>query len=195
VNYGLQNLTEPTGMVVKLDEAKTHLRVEHGVEDGLILALLSTAVELTEAYSEQRWLTRSVELSLPEFPEGVIEIPIRPVTAVSAIAYTDTLGSSQSITGYQTWLSHNPPLVLCSPTTTWPQTQDGKLAAVRITLAAGYATAEAVPAAAKHAIKLCVEYWYENRGDGKDPNSDPRSLGLPPAVTRLLDLLNSNKYR
>ena len=53
-------------------------------------------------------------------------------------------------------------LPLSASTVEWPATYAAS-DAVRITATAGYANIQAVPEVAKHAIRLLVGHWYENR--------------------------------
>ena len=54
----------------------------------------------------------------------------------------------------------------------------------------------AAPTLASRAIMLAATHWYENRGD-KDDRTALRLdfAGLPPGVTRLVNLLRNKEYR
>jgi len=124
---------------------------------------------------------------------SVVMLPAEPVGAVVAVRYYDAGGTLQTLAGteYLSWLEHSPPLVYPAPGRLWPPTQVGRLGAALVDFTAGYGPdATTVPATAKAAMKLAIGFWYENRGDGRDPTE----LGLPPGALRLLRTLSTG-YR
>lgn len=197
--YGLSVVTPPAAEPVDLTRAKANLRVAHTADDALITGWITAARELTESHTGRRWVTQTLKLTLPEWPAAdrpEIGLPVRPVSAVNAVRYYDVAGTLRTLdaAGWQTWLDHGPPLVAPAPAAVWPTTQTDRLAAVEIEFVAGYGAAAAVPEGAKAAIQLCLAYWYENRGDGRDPHATPESLGIPAGAKRLLDSLWTGEY-
>lgn len=204
--YGLTVITAPEVEPISLTEAKAQLRVEHTDEDDLLDSLIVAARELSEAYTGRRWITQELRLTLEGWPcvnvsgfPGAIRLPVDPVASIDAINYYAADGTLTALDSadWQTWLEHSPPLVAPAPLTAWPTLQAGRMAPVQVEFTAGYGDAASdVPDRAKHAMKLCVAYWYEHRGDGNDPHAIqglPATLGLPPAAKRLLDLLWSGQ--
>ncbi|MFN6934939.1 MAG: head-tail connector protein [Tsuneonella sp.] len=84
--------------ILPLEDAKAHLRVTHDDEDALIEALRDAACEYVERVS-------GVALADADYLwEGscfsrVSALPLRPVTAVGSVAYTDGDGASATYTG------------------------------------------------------------------------------------------------
>ena len=79
--------------ILPLAEAKTHLRVTHDSEDSLIASLRNAACEYVErvsgvALAEADYLWEGNSFSRAS------ALPVRPVTAIGSIAYTDGDGAS-----------------------------------------------------------------------------------------------------
>jgi uncharacterized phiE125 gp8 family phage protein len=207
--YGLSVISGPSEEPVSLDRAKTHLRVDHDVEDDLIQAWIVAAREITETHTDRRWIAQTLRLTLADWPcewiggaYGAVCFPVSPVSSVDTVAYYATDGTLTELDGdagdWQEFLDHAPPLIAPPPVNNfWPVVQTGRLGAVRIEFTAGYADADAVPEQVKAAMLLCLGYWYENRGDGMDltmMNGLPQSLGMPPGAKRLLDGMAAGGY-
>lgn len=190
----------PAEEPVSVAAAKAHLRVEHAVDDAFIADLIAAARDATEREARQRWVTQAVEVTLSGWPAGgsPIELPVSPVTAVTAITYTDAAGVDRTLDagGWQTWAAHRPPLVAPAAGTGWPAVRGGTLAPVRLSVTAGYGGAADVPPVAKQAILLALGYWYDgNRGDRDEPaQAVSARLGLPSAAVNLLALLGQRTY-
>jgi uncharacterized phiE125 gp8 family phage protein len=207
--YGLSRLAPPTEEPVSLERAKEHLRVSSAVtaDDNLITLWIKAAREMTEDFTGRAWVTSTWRLTLANWPAdddgygGCVRLPVQPATAVTGVVYRDANGDSVTMasdgSAYQTWLDHRPPLIAAAPRTVWPTVETGRLAAVQVTFTAGYGGAAAVPEAAKAAMLLCLGYWYENRGDGRDPTAMlglPQTLGIPPGARNLLTTLMTGAY-
>lgn len=212
--YGLTVLTPPTVAVVALDAAKVHLRVEHDAENDLIAGLIEAARELTEEYCGKRWYEQTLRLTLPGWPYeypipgwlcdytggyGAIRLPVEPVTAVTSVKYYATNGilTTLDVSSYQVLLEYSPPLVAPAPQTTWPVLEIGRLGPVRVEFVVGLPEGGSVPARVEQAVLLTLGYWYEHRGDSRDPTemmTDARGRGLPIGAKRLLDSLSTGAY-
>jgi len=190
---------------VTLAQAKAQCRVDHDADNDYLDGLIRAAVDLTEAEAGRRWMARDETVRLSAFPARpdpdlglpVVRLPVRPVSAVTAVRYRDSTGTLATLAadGWQDWLDHEPPLLAPAPGASWPATQAGRLRAVEVDVTSGYGDAADVPELAKRAILLAVGYWYENRGDAEDPHQLAASFGLPPGAERLLGLLRQREYR
>lgn len=95
-----------------------------------------------------------------------IRIPLPPLQSVSSITYVDTDGATQTLASSvyrvinrQKW----PSGIIEAYGQSWPSTRS-QPQAVTVEFVAGYGDADTdVPDAIKHAIKLAVSGWYENR--------------------------------
>ncbi len=204
--YGLSVVTPPAVEPITLAEAKVQCRIRQSAtsEDDLLNGLIVAAREMSEAHCTRAWINRTLLLTVGDFPDagsdkwgGAIELPVAPVSLVNLVKYYDTHGTLQTLDGtlWQTWLDHGPPLVATAPATVWPTSQQGRMQPVQVEFVAGYgATAAAVPSQVKAAMKMLLTYWYENRGDGRDPNVMSRAMGIPPAVSHLLDSVSPGNY-
>lgn len=204
--YGLTRVTPPAEEPVSLERARQHLRVAVTDDDPLIASWLRAAREMTEDHTGRAWVTQGCRLSLADWPcpeddgagsyGGVIRLPVRPVSAVSAVKYVATDGTLTTLagSGWQAWLDHCPPLVAPAAEQVWPPVKTGQLAAVQVEFTAGYGSAAAVPETAKAAMLLCLGFWYEHRGDSQEPLGMARELGLPAAARNLLTTLMTGQY-
>lgn len=190
--YALTTITPPTTEPVSLALAKSHLAIDHDDLDDWISSAIKTARELTERYCGRRWITQTVRMKLPGWPDclpesdplydadGLIRLPVEPVTSVSSVKYLDADGDEQTVAAgdLDTWLDHSPPII--GPADEWPDAGDF-LGAVRVEFVAGGSCPEGV----KTAILLCLGLWDEERGD----QNTLIAKGIPPAARAILDSL------
>jgi len=161
--------TPPALEPITLAEAKAHLRVDASDEDNYIAALIQAARATIEAWEWRSHITQTWELRLDAFPSGSwpIYVPRPPLQSVtSPIAYIDANGVAQSLLAakYDVDSKSEPGRIKPIYGEVWPTTRPGILNAVTVTYVAGYgAAAASVPARTKHAIKLLVGLWYEQR--------------------------------
>jgi len=161
---------------VSVAQAKRQLWVEHNTDNTYIEGLVTAARQLVEARTRRQLITATWKLYLDGWPsrgpttatkdEGAIYLPKPPVQSVSNIKYYDTSGTEQTLSTsyYTTDFVSNPPRIVEAYGYTWPSLYD-RINAVTVTYVAGYGDAATdVPAALRHAIKLLVYDWYENRG-------------------------------
>lgn len=150
----------PPADVMTLAEAKLHLRVEHSVEDALILALMRSAASQCQTHANRSIVTQQWRLTLDEFPP-VIELERGPVQSVQSITYRDMAGAWQTLPAadYEVDLGDAIARVMPVYGKTWPTTQP-QIGSVRVAYTAGYAAA---PAEAIAWIKLQLGALYENR--------------------------------
>lgn len=191
----------PTAEPITLAAVKAHCRVEHGEDDALLARWLTAARQMVEDASGRKLLTQTVAVTFDGFPCGnePLPLPVRPVQSVTGISYKRASdGADTALTGFQGWLSHDPPL-LAPPVADsgWPAADTRYLNPVTVTLVCGATTPAAVPGYAAQAILLTVGYWNAFRGDGRDPSgweSIPGEAGLPAGAVRLIDLLTPKRY-
>ncbi|MCA9312663.1 MAG: head-tail connector protein, partial [Phycisphaerales bacterium] len=112
--------------------------------------------------------------------------------SVTSIAYVDADGNNQTLDSaqYRVDTVSEPGRIELDTAYTWPTTDD-RLNAVTITIVAGYASAAAVPAEAKHLVKFVAAHWYEHRGP-IDIDRDAKEMPL--AVQSLKALLTVPEF-
>lgn len=159
----------PTVEPLSLEEAKAHLRVDGGDEDDLITALIVAARQHAESFTGRRFITQAVTWKLDGFDDCALArvACAFPLLSVTSIAYVDTAGASQTLSGsvYETDLGGDdtPGRIRLKEGQSWPDTAD-VLNAVTVILSAGYGPAATnVPAAIRHAMKLMIGHWFRNR--------------------------------
>lgn len=162
-------ITPPAAEPVTVSEAKSHLRVDSTDDDTLIGVLITTAREWLESASGRCLITRTLEMTLDEWPAGdMIELIGAPAASVTSLTWTDrsgTVTTLSSSTDYLTAVTRAPGRVILRFGTCWPGTgQLKELEAIRLRYTAGYGAAgSAVPASLRQAILLLVGHWYANR--------------------------------
>lgn len=170
---------------VSLAEAKAHLRLETSADDALVTSLIITSrlhieAALGLALTAQEWT-----LVLDAWPAtGVVNIPMRPVSAVSAVRVRAADGSPVVVDpGTFVFEGAGIPPRLVPQGGAWPQ-PGRATSGIEIDFTAGFGTtAASVPEPVRHALKLLVAHWYEHR--------DPIEIGdpataIPAAVSALL---------
>lgn len=175
----------PASEPVTVAEAKAHLRIDQAQEDVLIASLILTSrlhieAALGLALIDQRW-----RLSIDRWPRhGVLEVPIGPLNAVTAIGVRDAAGGVTIMPAarYLVDLSSKPARIAWNaPLLPKPGVEIG---GIEIDLDVGFgADGASVPAPLKHAILMLVAHWYEHR--------DPIEIGsasarIPDAVSDLI---------
>nr|WP_315210107.1 phage head-tail connector protein [uncultured Albidiferax sp.] len=182
----LQRLTAPTEPAVTLTEAKAHLRVDIADDDLLIAALVTAATEAAEHQLERALMPQTWVLSLDAF-SAQIPVHLVPVQSVIGITYIDTEGNTQTLGPSSCSLSNTsdyaPASIQPAYGTTWPATR-AQPDSVRITVTAGYPSADQVPEPIKSWIKLLVGTLYANRESETIQSASAITLGI---ADRLLD--------
>lgn len=166
----LAPVTPPAEMPVTLAEAKDHLRVLTGAEDGLITGLVAAATQHLEGRSGilgRALVTQTWDMRLDCFPRrvgGRIELPMPPLQSVTWIKYIDGNGDEVELptSEYVVDAQHMIGRVRPAYGLQWPTALDDE-GAVRIRFVAGYGGAAAVPVPIKQAILLLVGHWWINR--------------------------------
>ena len=169
MSFAMRLVTAPTVEPVSLEEAKAQCRIEpsEADDDEFLTDLIAAAREMVEKDSGRAFTRQTRELQLDAFPVGVIELPRAPLVSVSSVTYVDEAGASQVLSSalYQVDTRSEPGRVAPAYGTSWPATRD-VLGAMRIQYLCGLDLTDAaviVPSAAKHAMKLCIAEWNENR--------------------------------
>jgi len=179
----LSLVTAPAVEPVSLADAKGQLRLSLADDDALITALIVAAREYVETFTHRALITQTWDDTRDAFPgDDVIWLPKAPLVSVTSVTYVDSNGATQtwSSTLYTVDAPTGPKArVACIVPNygqSYPSTRD-VINAVTIRFVAGYgATATAVPASLKHAMKLVIETWLA--GSSAAP--------LPSAVDALL---------
>lgn len=152
-NYNaILNVTFDNGTVVEpltLEAARLYMKIDLNMteDDTLITALITTARQVIEAYTNESIIERNVEAIMCNLC-GKVYLPYSPVTGEIVLKDKDDATISQAVI-----LGENRPYI-----------ESPKLDYIKATYAAGY-TRENLPSKYITALKMQVLYMYENRGD------------------------------
>lgn len=159
--------TGPDEDLATLAEAKSHLRVDHDEEDGIINTYINSAREWAEGYMRRSLIEQTWTAILDYFPvaDGPIALPNGPVLSVTSISYYDSENAQQTLSAseYQLVKCDGYALLYPGVDQSWPgyyERQD----AVTIVYTAGYGTSrEDVPEEIRTAVLYRVGDLYEQR--------------------------------
>jgi uncharacterized phiE125 gp8 family phage protein len=156
----------PAAEPISLAEAKAHLRIDGSDEDALLTSLITAARMVVERTLSLALVTESWSLYLDGWPRsGTIALPIHPVQAVTAVRVYDP-DDTPTVVNAESYsvdvLSEPARLVLSAGAV---QLSSARLLnAFEVAFTAGYGDeASDVPAPIRHALKLLVAHWFEQR--------------------------------
>lgn len=174
-------LTGPAEEPVTLADARAHLRLDGTEENALVEALIAAARAALEAETRRAFVTQSWRLTLDDWPEGTVQLPLAPVSEVTAVSIADAEGALLPLDAeiYETALAGDTPRLAARRGQVWPMPAT-RLAGIAIDFTAGYGAAGDVPPPLRQALLLLVAHWFEHR--------EPAGAGteLPRAVTALV---------
>lgn len=191
------NLTDngATSAVVTAAEFKTHARIYHTQDDAYIATLILSATQVIEHETRRALINRAFTLQLQGFPDdGEIVLPRSPLSTVTSVTYTDTAGTTQTVSSgdYHTYSVNGVGRVMLKSTASWPSTQGTGNLDVSVTFTAGYgATSASVPAALRHAVLLQATHLYDNRA----AVAPTQLYEIPRAVERLIVQYHTGDYQ
>jgi uncharacterized phiE125 gp8 family phage protein len=166
-NYYLQ--TAPTTEPISLADAKAQCRVDITEDDGYLDNLIAVARRVCEEWSSPRlaMLSQTWLYLADQFPSSdTIELEVAPLQSVTSIKYTDEDGVTTTFasTNYVVDTYSRPGRIRLKSSAAWPAVTLREVNGLVIEFVAGYGnTATAVPEHIRHAVRLLVEHWYENR--------------------------------
>ncbi len=188
IPFAFEIVTQPTVEPLSLDEAKSQCRLDGVTDyDQDLTWLIQVAREKVESDSERAFMNQTRRIWLDQFPNAgnrgrnlmnpfpsqpwlyggamqAMEIPIKPVTSITSILYFNQSG---------VWATMDPAIYIADLVTypvritptyglIWPICRV-QINSVQVLFQCGAASAAAVPAMARHAMRLLVGHWFENR--------------------------------
>jgi uncharacterized phiE125 gp8 family phage protein len=161
-------VTGPSVEPITTDEAKTHLNVSGTSKDTYIGTLITTARRQIERYLNRVLINQAWKVYYDCWQHEMY-IPFGKVSAVSSVKYYNTAGTLTPLTEsdyYWIVTTTDPGKIVRKYDVTYPELQDGRPDAIEIAFTAGYgAAATAIPDEIKHATKLLVGNYFEQRSD------------------------------
>lgn len=153
------------GEPIALLEAKEYLRVDHGDEDELILALIASARAAVEAHTKRSILRTTWAYRIDGCFPWEIRLPIGPLRTTSGLVvqYVDDAGATQTLasSNYQTSLGITG-IIRPAYGKTWPSTRS-QMDAVTVTFQAGELSADDVNPALMASMRMYLADLYEHR--------------------------------
>lgn len=157
------------------------LRVDGTAEEQqLIQELIAVAREVVEHFTGRVFLSQTWKLTMDKWPSSdwrwagpevsyscdTIPLERTPLISVQSVKYYPANGGAQatlSSSAYHVLTGPQPGVVVLKSTETWPDIFD-RPDAVEVNFTCGYASAAAVPARMKHALRQTLLHAYDNRG-------------------------------
>ena len=183
-----QPATEP----ISLSEAKDHLRIDGNDEDTYLATIITAARKYCEQYCNRAFITQTWLQYPSDFTDGM-KLSINPVQCVTSITYYDINGNNQTLNAsqYQVDLKDDVCRIYEAVDVDFPDVQDEKINPITITYVSGYGSnASDVPMDIRHAIKLMISHFFENREGLVTGQGITADLKIPTTVKVLL-----NNYR
>lgn len=158
--------TAPTAEPFTFTEVLVPLRLNSpssSSERTYLELLIATARQFVEVRTNRQLMTATWDLSLDAFC-GEICLEWVPVQSVSYIKYYDSNNVQQTLSSakYQVDLASEPARIYPVYGEVWPVTYP-RMNAVTIRFVAGYASAAAIPQAAKQLMLFLIGQWYQTR--------------------------------
>ena len=180
-------LTPPALEPVSLADAKHFLRVAHDDDDEVIAALIAAARVHVEAQTRRALITQAWRLVIDAWPaDGRLKVLPAPLAALDAVRVHDDSGATgldlQSFV-----VDKAGSQLVFAP---WAMAQPGRAAAgIEVDITAGYGDAASdVPEPLRHAVRLLIAHWYENRGIAGPGGTLPATVAALIAPYRMLSL-------
>lgn len=190
---GLVLTAAPAVEPLTVDEAKTHLRIDHGDDDTLLASLIASSRLNIEAALDLALITQSWSWKLDAWPDpGVLELPVRPVPSVEAVRITRSDGTVDELSPDQFHVdgSSTPPRLVAT-SGAWPNPGIPALG-IEIAFTAGFGNAASdVPQPIRQALLMLAAHWYEHRepveigGEGTRIPGTVSALLMPYRMVRL----------
>jgi len=163
-NWALTQTAAPATEPVSISEAKKHCRVDYVADDSYINDLVAVARRRVESMTGRQLVTATYELRMDEWYEMIL-LPRPPVQSVTKIEYVDGDGTTTTVSSgtYNTDTDSETGRITEAHGEAWPTARD-VVNAVTVTYDAGYGgSASDVPADIRHAMKLLIGHYYEQR--------------------------------
>lgn len=155
--HAYELVTAATTLVVSVNEAKKAARVDWDEEDDLIESYIKEAANAVETDASICLMAQTWRLNLDWFPSWQIQIRKYPLASVSSITYTDTAGTTQTVSSsdYIVDTTSFPPRVVPAEGLYWPTCRD-QPRSVKVTFVAGVSSPSSVSPSARQAVLLHV---------------------------------------
>lgn len=148
----------PISEPITLEEAKDFMRILEADDDALITAMIESAREFAENYTNRQIISATYELYTEWYTQDMV-MPKNPIQSITSIEYMDEAGTYQTLDPTLYYLYGENDLYKIHFEEDLPEYKEHKKA-IKITFVAGYTT---VPSAFASYMKVFVSNLYENR--------------------------------
>ena len=159
-------ITPPEIEPITLEEANTHLRVSG--QDEEVTRLITVARKSLERYLKRTFITTQYKV-FSECWHECMHLPYPTLQSVESVKYIDINGDEQTLSEpdyYHVVTNDDPGYIKKRFDACYPELDYGNPDAISIEYTAGYGdTANDVPEDIRHALKLMITNYYEQRGD------------------------------
>lgn len=152
---------------VSVEDAKAYLRVDSGIEDGVIDGAIRSVQD--QLVPPEGWLGRALtdaqfRLDIPSFGNEIV-LPAPPFHSIESFVYIDRDGDEQTVDAdLYTVTDGTPAVIQLRRNKTWPTDIDTcRNDAVQITFNAGYGAPEDVPMVIRQWVKYQVSQIHDIR--------------------------------
>ncbi|MCF8473080.1 MAG: head-tail connector protein [Emcibacter sp.] len=159
----IELITAPAQLPVLLSEVRDFLKISHEDEDALLVSYIRAAMNCCENFIGRKLIAQQWQLTLNDWEEGVIEIPLSPILSVDKIEYwsSDIFQEISAINYSLDNMSYGAKIIPISGFL-WPD-PERDVSGIRITISAGFGDHQnAIP----HDIRLGILHWIAGAYDG-----------------------------
>ena len=147
----------PLAEPLSLEDAKAFMRIIEDDDDDMIEAMITSAREFAENYTNRQFNEAMFELITDKFVQDM-KLRHNPIKSISKIEYMDADGNYQTMSTDDYYLYHQNGIGRIN-FSSFPSIKDDKRA-VKITFVSGY---ETIPTSIVQFLKVFVSTIYENR--------------------------------
>jgi uncharacterized phiE125 gp8 family phage protein len=161
-------ITPPAQVLITLEQARKYCRIDHSLEDDLLVTLIAAATAWLDGYAGmlgRALINQTWRLNMCSWPECKVRLQLAPVSEIVAIRYFDTNNVEQTLAEVNYSLHEDvlSPFVQWSAGALLPGVLD-RPDAITVEFVAGYgADASAVPPAIVDAAQRLVAHMYDMR--------------------------------
>jgi len=147
--------------ILSLEDARAHLRLTSSDthHDASVIASRDAAIAWVETYTGKSLQQRQFVWTARQFCRAMA-LPIGPITSIDAVEYYEADGTEVALVDGDWYLGDHQ--LLAAHGTSWP-VSSGEAGSVRVTLTAGYAAADDIPADLMAALKLMMGHLFAMR--------------------------------
>ena len=159
--------TAPADKPLTLNELSDHLCIiDDPTFDTHLDLLISAATSWAEQHLMRKLITQTWYAYFDRFPAGPLNVPFGTLQSVTALKYTDIDDAELTLSSANYYVDTDsvPGRIVLKDSEEWPTVTLNPKNPIEIEFVTGYGSSEtAVPEDIKHALKMLIGHWHENR--------------------------------